>query len=238
MVSTHPLLIAHRGASASAQGNTLAAFVLAVAQDADGVEIDVRRTADGHLVLHHDPLVPGIGAIIGVDLSTLRRRAPHIPTLDEMLDVTGDLLIDVEIKNDPGEPDHDPNHGVADAVAAWVAARDLRQRVMVSSFNPGTTSRILALDPSITTGQLLDGGVDMDLMGAAAAVAEAGHHWVLPADRLLGNDPGPVIDAVHATRLRIGVWTVNGADRLARLAAAGIDAIVTDDPGAALQALT
>lgn len=234
--TAHPLIVAHRGASASAPENTLAAYALAVAQDADGIELDVRRTSDGHLVLHHEPVVPGLGAIVGVTLAALRDVAPSIPTLDEMLDVAGDLLIDVEIKNAPGEPDYDPAHTVADAVADWVAARDLHHRVIVSSFDWGTTARVREHDPRITTGQLLATTGPPD--EALSAVADAGHAWALPADRLLGDDPEAVIDAARRRGLRVGTWTVDGAMRLQRLARAGIDAIVVNDPAAAVAALT
>ncbi|HEX9644253.1 MAG TPA: glycerophosphodiester phosphodiesterase, partial [Acidimicrobiia bacterium] len=60
MIALHPdgrpLILAHRGASAHAEGNTLAAFRLAVAHGADGVELDVRFTADDRVVVHHDPI--------------------------------------------------------------------------------------------------------------------------------------------------------------------------------------
>lgn len=233
---SHPLVIAHRGASASAPENTLAAYALAVAQDADGIELDVRRTADGHLVLHHDPVVPGLGAIVELTLGTLRCRAPSVPTLDEMLAVTGDLLIDIEIKNDPGEPDHDPAHTVADAVAGWIARHDLHHRVIVSSFDWGTTARIRHTDPRIATGQLVAVAALDDRM--LAAVANEGHAWALPADHLLGAEPEVAIAAGHRHGLQVGTWTVDGAQRLRRLAEAGIDAIVVNDPAAAVTALT
>ena len=228
------MILAHRGASASAPDNTLTAYALAVAQDADGIEIDVRRTADGRLVLHHDAVVPGIGAIIDLDLDDLRSRAPHVPTLDEMLAVAGDLLIDVEIKNNPNEPDHDPNQGAADAVAAWIARHHLHRRVIVTSFDWAATARIAALDAGITTGQLLATGPLDDLIDA---VARAGHSWVLPPDAALGRDPNQVIANAHALGLRIGTWTVDGTERLQTLAAAGIDAIVVNDPARAVAAL-
>src|SRR6478736_4409350 len=59
MTSSPPLVLAHRGARRVAPENTLDAFALAIAMGADGVELDVRRTADGALVLHHDPAVLG-----------------------------------------------------------------------------------------------------------------------------------------------------------------------------------
>src|SRR4029077_8685618 len=73
-----PCVIAHRGASGYEYENSLAAFRRAVTLDADGVELDVHGTRDGRLVVHHDPALPGLGPIGGLDLATLRRvRLPN-----------------------------------------------------------------------------------------------------------------------------------------------------------------
>ena len=79
-----PLVYGHRGASAAAPENTIEAYVLARDQGADGVEIDVRRSADGILVLHHDPDLPD-GRIVGATqlLACLRpemRRTQRMPS--------------------------------------------------------------------------------------------------------------------------------------------------------------
>src|SRR5438132_7158722 len=96
----------HRGAAASVRENTVAAFEAAVAAGADGVELDVRRAADGRLVVHHDELPPEL--------------PPWVPTLDEALDACGDLLVNVELKE-----------RLATEVLPHVAGR----RVLVSSFD-------------------------------------------------------------------------------------------------------
>lgn len=231
----HPLIFGHRGASAAAQENTLAAYALAVAQDADGIELDIRRTADGVLVLHHDAEVPGVGPIVGLTFDELRAAAPHVPTPDEMLGVSGDLVIDIEIKNSPHDGDYDPEHTSADLVVEWIRRESLHWRTFVSSFNWDTMDRVRHLDPTITTGQLLDrSGALEDLAGP---VAERGHTWVLPADALLGEEPSPAIAAAHEVGLVVAVWTVDDPRRMQDLAAAGIDGIVTNDPDLAVRTL-
>jgi glycerophosphoryl diester phosphodiesterase len=231
----HPLVIAHRGASASAPENTLAAFALAVAQDADGIELDVRATADNVLVIHHDPSIRGIGPIGAADFASLRTHAPKVPTLDEMLDVSGDLLIDVEIKNSSHDRNHDPTLRIADQVAAWVARNELYGRVIVSSIDWATAAHVAKLDPRIATGQVL-----VHRTGAAKLIqrtADAGHAWVLPSDALVGRNPEVAVELARKAGLRIGVWTVDKAARLQRLADAGVHAVITNDPAAAHQAV-
>src|SRR5438045_594778 len=75
-MSRRPLVLGHRGASAAARENTLAAFTRAREMGADGVELDVRRTADGVLVVHHDPDAEGVGLIRSVTFADLRAARP------------------------------------------------------------------------------------------------------------------------------------------------------------------
>ena len=79
---------------------------------ADAVEFDVRRTADGVAVVHHDAVVPGVkgplppgGAIVEQGFAALRRLAPWIPTLEEALDACAGMWVDVEVKNSPADTD-------------------------------------------------------------------------------------------------------------------------------------
>jgi glycerophosphoryl diester phosphodiesterase len=84
-------IVAHRGASAEAPENTLAAFEKAIELGADMIEFDVRRAADGGLVVSHDPI---------------RGTAPHVPSLEETLRLTqGRIQLDVELKEPACERD-------------------------------------------------------------------------------------------------------------------------------------
>src|SRR3954469_6795725 len=121
--------MAHRGASRAARENTLAAFALAVTMGADMVELDVRRTADGALAVHHDAHLPGGPAVVNVAAADL---PPYVPLLDEALDACSSVVVNVEIKNMPGEPDHDERGGAANAVVDVVRRRRLWDRVVVS----------------------------------------------------------------------------------------------------------
>jgi glycerophosphoryl diester phosphodiesterase len=235
MNSDRPLVLGHRGASAHAGDNTIEAFELALAHGADGVELDVRFTADGEVVLLHDPDVGEMGPLIHHEFATVRHAHPEIPTLDEALAALGDLIVNVEIKNSPFEIDFDPEQEMAEAIARWVSRHDIHERVVVTSFNPDTVATVQAADPLIVTGLLTSPGFDW--RNGLPAIADAGHTWFAPhfSDVLL--DPEEAVAAAHDLDLRIVTWTVDDPDDIAALAAAGIDAIICNDPGHAKRVL-
>jgi glycerophosphoryl diester phosphodiesterase len=228
-----PLVLGHRGASAYAGDNTIEAFELAVAHGADGVELDVRFTADEKVVLNHDADIGEMGPLIHHDFATVRATHPEVPTLDEALGVLGDLVVNVEIKNSPMDADYDPSHEMAGVIARWVARHDVYDRVIVTSFNPDTVAAVRTADNTITTGQLVD--VGFDIARGAAAIAAAGHSWIAPWVADVTADAQNLIDLVHATGLRIVTWTADDPADIRTLAGAGIDAFISNDPGATLR---
>lgn len=230
-----PLALGHRGASAHAGDNSIEAFELAVAQGADGVELDVRFTADGVVVLNHDADIGEMGPLIHHDFAAVRAHHPEIPTLDEALAVLADLIINVEIKNSPMDADYDPTHRMAAVVARWVSRHDIHDRVIVTSFNPDTVAAVRDADDTIVTGQLVD--VGFDIVRGVAAIAAAGHSWIAPWVKDVVADADAVIAAAHQANLRVVAWTADDPGDIAAMAAARIDAIISNDPGATLQVL-
>jgi glycerophosphoryl diester phosphodiesterase len=232
-----PAILGHRGASAYAGDNTIEAFRLAVAQGASGIECDVRFTADEVIVMSHDPVIPGLGALADVTFEELRQSRPGVPTLDETIGALPEeaFLLNIEIKNTPGEPGYDPTDQMAVAVVDVIHREQLGSRVLVSSFNRATIDAVRAADTSIPTGYLIGatGGLGSSLSGLSAD----GHEWVLPhySSLLTGSDRP--IDRAHEAGLLVGTWTVDNPGQIAALAAGGIDAIITNDPALALQAL-
>lgn len=225
-------MLGHRGASAHAPGNSLEALRLAVVQGADGFEVDVRFTADGHVVLHHDPVVPGLGPLVAHTLPELRAERPYLSTLDDLLAVPGRPLLDVEIKNHPGDPDFDPDHRMAEFITDWVDTNGVADRILVSSFNPGTIGRVRELAPELPVGLLLEHGFGIleEVEGAAAA----GYTWLFPRKSALRLRPKRVLRRVRDTGLRLGTWTVDARWELRRLRRVGVDAVITNVPGRAL----
>src|SRR4051812_31066766 len=111
-----PLVLGHRGSPRRARENTLEGFAVAREDGADGVELDVHRTRDGALVVHHDADIEGFGVIAEHLTADVRAAHPWVPTLSEVLDECRGLLVNVEIKNQPSDADFDPAETVAAAV--------------------------------------------------------------------------------------------------------------------------
>jgi len=140
------------------------------------------------------------------------------------------------VKNLPGDADYDPDERVAIAVVELLGARERGDDVLVSSFSLASIDTVRGLDATIPTAFLTLVGFD-PLEGVAAA-ADRGHAAVHPDVRSL---VGPVAGAVAARAgeldLTVNAWTVNDAAEVRRLAAAGIDGVITDVPDVARAAL-
>jgi glycerophosphoryl diester phosphodiesterase len=229
-----PVVLGHRGAPRAARENTLEAFRLALALGADGVELDVRRSADGVLVVHHDPVAEEVGVLAAHTAEAIRTLRPDVPTLDEALSACPGV-VNVEVKNFPTEPDYDPDEAVAAAVAELVGRRGLRERVIVSSFTVAALDRVRAVDDSIRTGWLTLGGFAVP--DAVALAASRGYAAVHPERRALAEGAHAAVASAHAAGLQVNVWTVDDPDELRALAAAGVDGVITNVPDVARRAL-
>ena len=223
-----PTFFAHRGATRSHAENTLGAFRAAAAAGADGVELDVRPTADGALVVHHDAVLADGRAVALVAVADL---PPHVPLLDAALDACGALVVNVEIKSDAAEPGFDERRSLAAPVVA--AVRGWGGPTVVSSFDPAMVDRVRAVDAELATAQLTT-LLSQSPEATVADIVARGHGWWHPWNPVL-DEPDVVV--AHAAGLRVNTWTVNDAARVVELAAWGVDAIVSDDVAAARAAL-
>lgn len=227
-------LIGHRGGAALGPENTLAAIEAGIAAGADGVEVDVRLTADGALVLMHDPDVMrttgGAGRVGDLTLDAL--GALNVPTLEHALEaVPGDRLVIVELKGHPWEAGYDPAEPTAHAVAAVLA--DVRdRRLLVSSFNPVALHVVRQEAPEVPTAVLTTAA--FDLASNLAAAIDGGHAECHVPAQILEE---PFIGDAHAAGRRVVAWTVDDPERLRTFAGWGVDGVITDDPGAARKAL-
>ncbi|MEA2023324.1 MAG: glycerophosphodiester phosphodiesterase, partial [Actinomycetota bacterium] len=138
------LIYGHRGASVNVRPNTVEACAFAVEQGADGVELDVRRSRDGALVISHDDRAAlDATPFIELDLREIKTTTPWVPTLDEAWDALGpSALLNIEIKNFYGQADYDPTHRTGLAVVRWIADHDTGNRILVSSFNTQTLDAV------------------------------------------------------------------------------------------------
>ena len=220
------LVIAHRGASAAAPENTLAAFRLAADLGADGIELDVRGTADGQLVVLHDASVnrttDGTGRVAALTLDQLRRvdagkkfgpsfRGERIPLLSQVFEVVaGRLLVDVEIKA----------AGVEAALLDLIRRMSMADSVLISSFDSKVVGRMRDMAPEIPVG-LLHSAADPNAAVALRAAAYLPEVVTLTAD---------VVAVCRRHGMRVITWTV-GTEREARDAIQlGVDGIIADDP--------
>ena len=234
-VNQTPLVVAHRGASHDAPENTLAAFGLAISMGADGIELDVHRTADHVLVVHHDAELAGIGLVMEHTHAELIAARPEVPTLDEVFDLcSGMALVNVEMKCCAWDVDADPDRIVARAVAQLIDRRHAHHNVVVSSFDLAMLDDLRAIDSSIATGWLIHGH---DPAAAVAVAREHGHDNLHP-------DWGNLDARLDATMLvarehgvRINTWTVDDPEKLREFAAAGVHAVITNRPDVARRAL-
>src|SRR2546425_413652 len=117
MIFLQTEIIAHRGASAAYPENTVEAFRAAGELGATWVELDVRRTSDGRLAVHHDAHLPDGRAIVDVAADDL---PPAVPSLAVALEACAPLGVNVEIKNSPNDVDFDPSAALVVLVVADV----------------------------------------------------------------------------------------------------------------------
>ncbi len=226
---TRPEIIGHRGASRERPENTLAAFTRAVQLGADAVELDVHRTLDGVLVVHHDAEIAGEGPITGLSatqIADLRFKGEPIPTLSQVFAVVGEKLrIYVELKGAETAPV---------ALAVIRAARETTGRgadaAAVHSFDHRLIAQAQALDAGVPRGVL---EVSYPVHGTAAAQAVQARDLWRHRDFV---DPA-LVRAAHAEGRRVVAWTVNDAATMQRFASWGVDAICTDDIALARTAL-
>jgi glycerophosphoryl diester phosphodiesterase len=225
-----PTIIAHRGASKEAPENTLAAFARALELGADGIELDVHRTADDVIVVHHDPVPrPASGesglawkpfsAMTAAEVKRLRAGGDQpIPTLNDVLDLVGDrATIFCELKG----------AGVVE-LAAPLLLRHQGPSAM-HSFDHRVVQRAADLAQRIPRGILLSSRlVDTP---HALATANASTLW---AHR--EHVDAALVEEVHLCGKTVIVWTANDPLDITRLAALGVDGICSDDVAIARKA--
>jgi len=232
-------ILGHRGASADAPENTLPAFRLALAQGADGVELDARLCASGEVVVFHDETLERLagrtGQVVQTPWSTLRTlevvtpqgRAP-IPLLAEVLEaLPRTAWVNVELKADSGWL------RLAGRVARLLVEGGHQSHVVVSSFHPLCLLAFGARGPSVRRGYLLEPDRPAWLDSGPLALL-AGRDAVHPGDADVTEE---FVRLWHARGREVAVWTVDGPGRARTLASWGVDSVITNRPGVLSAAL-
>ena len=196
---------------------------------ADAVELDVRRCGSGELVIHHDPKLSDGRTIFFVD----KRDLPtHIPTLAEALDACGSMWVNIEIKNDPKEPDFDSQEVTTRKVVDFLRERGSLDRWLISSFRRETVDLIRSLMPELKTAWLVMTIDDAQLENVASAMVSQGHTALHPWVKQLSRR---MVDVFHRHGLQINTWTCDDPRRMRELVEWQVDGICTNVPDIALQ---
>ena len=237
-----PVVVAHRGASATEAENTMPSFEAAIVAGAGAVELDVRLTRDGHPIVLHDADVSrvtgGAGLVRELSLDEIQRLSittagggsARIPSFAEVLEtLSGRVALVVEIKNLPGEPDHTPDgEPLVDATLRTLDRTGFVGALLIAGFNPSSLAAARAAAPDIPTALLSIDQVPVDAVLEAAIAG--GHSWILPSHRAISTAGGSAVEHAHAAGVRIGTWVVDDPGRAGELFAWGIDAVATNDP--------
>jgi len=206
-----PLLLGHRGARASRQvpENSLASFELCLEHGCDGFEFDVRRSADGHAVICHDPTIRGLR------IEETPAKGLCLPSLNEVLrQFSQRAFLDIELK----EP------GLESQVLAALSEHPPKQGYVVSSFLGEVLEKVQALDSKIPLGFIFDRkSQDRQNHGPLSLLDLT---WTIPQLKLVNRQ---LVEEAHASGEKIMVWTVNRADDVQRLIEWGVDGIVSDE---------
>ena len=201
----------------------------------DGVELDVQRTLDGALVVHHDFHLPD-GRLISAlrEREVLAAELPEggsVPTFDQVLAWAHDrgAYLNVEIKATDWRTD-----GREIETVRAIQRFGLRERVIISSFNPSSILRVRMADSRLETGLLWDAAIAPNWLLARGQLAPVlGVKAVHPRHNLITPE---FVERAHARGWRVNAWTVNDLDRARELVEMGVDGLISDAPTVILTA--
>lgn len=183
----------------------------------------MRRSADGKLVLAHDPTLSGVpvASTPWSELAELDMGNGHHPALlDEVLAAIPQTPAQIEVKNRRGESGFEPDHRLALEAAARARPADI-----ITSFNQETIEAVRRDFADVATGLAI--AFPTSIVDAVAYCLSAGHSALIPAAGLVTES----VEAAVTSGVAIYPWTVNDADVALELVEAGVSGIITDDPG-------
>ena len=220
-----PLIIGHRGASAVAPENTIAAFQAAIDAGADGIEFDVRLSRDGvPVVIHDDTLyrTHGIRQRVGeMTLNDLNKV--DVPSLEQLFELfeSNKLILYLEMKDIQIE--------LAEACCRLVEEYDLKDRVVFECFEHFALEVVKGIDPTLKTAALFQPPSSFILKRAQAiGASEIALHHRLTNKRL--------VEKARLANLKVVTWTVDDPAWVERARAHGVHALITNNPSALIAA--
>jgi glycerophosphoryl diester phosphodiesterase len=239
-----PILLAHRGDLAHAPENTLPAFQQAIQKGADGVELDAKLTADGHVVVIHDSTVDrttdGKGRVSSLTLEAIRKldsgkwfnekfSGTKVPLLEEVFETIGrEKLINIELKNYST-----PFNGLVLKVCELIKRHNNHRQIILSSFYSSNLKIAAQALPEVSRALLAmpgPAGLWARSFGFMFGDFQALHPHI-------SNTTREQVQRAHRLKRRVHVWTVNTPEEITRLRDWDFDGIITDDPQMAVRAL-
>ncbi len=232
--SKKPLVIAHRGFTKHHIENTLEAVEAALRLGVDGIEVDLRLSADKELIVFHDRSLARLagdrfagesGDVEEMTLSGLRKvllRGSPIPTLEELLDLVKDrALLNLEIKS----------IRLASPVVERQLLKTLKgfrvfENILVSSFHPLPLWRLKKLSPDLKRGYLVSQRY-FRTRPRRLFLKKISPFSLNPSLEMV--TPG-LVEKAHREGQRVFVWTVNRGDAMTEMIRVGVDGIFTDSP--------
>ena len=221
------LKIAHRGAKAYEPENTLQAFQKALDLHADGIELDVHLSADGHIIVMHDETIDkmtnGKGEINTYTLAELKsfRIADtfQIPTLNEVFDlVDKKCFINVELKNG------DTSKQVVSLIEKYINEKGWKyEHFIISSFDWNALKEVQNLNTNIPIGVLTEENIDTALAFAESIKAYAIH----PDFQLLNKEN---TKNIQNKGFKVFPWTVNSEEDIQKVKSYNVNGIISDNP--------
>lgn len=217
--------IGHRGAKGYEPENTLVSFEKAIAMEADGIELDVHLSIDGHLIVIHDETIDrttnGKGVVNQLTLQELKsftiNEKHTIPTLDEVLDLVNQrCFVNIELKN------QDTAEKVVQLIERYISEKNWRkEHFIVSSFDWNALQQVRFLNSEIRIGVLTETDIDLAISFARFMKAEALH----PDFQLLTKD---YTTKIQEKGILVFPWTVNEIDDIQKMKSLKVDGIITD----------
>jgi len=209
--------------------NSRESFIIVRELGVDGVELDVRLSPDGELLVIHDPAYEDGRA---VSETPSKDRPANVIKLAQALDLCAGLIVNIEIKNYPSDPAFDASERIADRVAELLDFREGRDRVLISCFGVDSLDRLRALQPTLETAHLV-----LSRRPAKEVVktcVDHGHGVIHPYASMIDDE---FMQIARAHDLKVNVWT--GFDEtdesLTKLMAHEIDGVITGYPTRALR---
>lgn len=210
-------VVGHRGIAAREPENTIRSFTQAVHYNVEAIELDLRLTRDGHVVVMHDAAVDrttnGTGEVAELTFAEIRAldagNGERVPTFDEVLAAV-DVQVQTEIKA----------AGVVEELARQ--GYDFGERVTLTSFHPEFLATAIRLFPGVPRG-LITGRPSLDWVRLAH---ELGARWFCARLDSLTEE---LVQASHEADLLVDAWPINSESELAQAIAVGADTITTDN---------